>query len=87
VSPLPVVSGGEVVKALSKIGDTLDRQRGSHMILRQHGPPHRRLSVPDHQEVPTSPFEALPGKPSSVKQAAPPRTWRWTEISANSRSR
>ena len=51
MSPLPVVSGGEVVKALSKIGDTWDRQRGSHMILRQHGPPHRRLSVPDHQEV------------------------------------
>jgi len=51
VSSLPVVSGREVVKALEKIGYGFDRQRGSHMILRQQDPPHRRLTVPDHKEV------------------------------------
>jgi len=51
VSSLPVVSGREVVKALGKTGYVLDRQRGSHMILRQPLPPHRRLTVPDHAEV------------------------------------
>jgi len=51
VTALPVVSGREVVKALAKIGYVLDRQRGSHMILRQQDPPHRRLTVPDHKEV------------------------------------
>ena len=51
MTALPVVSGREVVKALEKIGFVFDRQRGSHMILRQENPPHRRLTVPDHQDV------------------------------------
>lgn len=48
---LPVVSGAEVVKAFSKLGYELDEQHGSHMILRQADPPHRRLSVPNHREL------------------------------------
>jgi len=51
VSALPVVEGREVVNALRKVGYELDRQRGSHMILRQNAPPHRRLTIPDHKEV------------------------------------
>lgn len=51
MSGLPVVSGREVVNALEKIGYAFDRQRGSHIILRQQNPPHRRLTVPDHKEV------------------------------------
>jgi len=35
VPKLPVVSGLEVVKALSKIGYDADHQTGSHIILRQ----------------------------------------------------
>ena len=48
---LPVVSGRDVVKALGKLGYELDRQKGSHMVLRQSGAPHRRAVVPDHGEV------------------------------------
>ena len=48
---LPVVSGRSVVKALGKLGYEFDRQRGSHMVLRQKAPPHRRAVVPDHKEV------------------------------------
>jgi predicted RNA binding protein YcfA (HicA-like mRNA interferase family) len=48
---LPALSGREVVKALSQIGYELDRQRGSHMILRHREPPFRRLVVPDHKEI------------------------------------
>lgn len=59
MSALPVVSGREVVKALGKIGYVLDRQRGSHMILRQQTPPHRRLTVPDHQEVAKGTLRAI----------------------------
>jgi len=59
VSPLPVASGREVVKALSKIGYVLDRQRGSHMILRQQTPPNRRLTVPDHKEVARGTLRAI----------------------------
>jgi len=59
VSALPVVSGREVVKALEKIGYMLDRQRGSHLILRQQGPPHRRLTVPDHKEVAKGTLRAI----------------------------
>jgi predicted RNA binding protein YcfA (HicA-like mRNA interferase family) len=51
VSILPCVSGREVVKALAKFGYEQDRQRGSHIILRQQEYPHRRIVVPDHKEV------------------------------------
>ncbi len=48
---LPVVSGREAAKAFQKIGYEPDEQEGSHMILRQRLPPHRRVSVPDHKEL------------------------------------
>lgn len=59
MSSLPVVSGRDVVKALGKIGYDFDRQRGSHMILRQQSPPHRRLTVPDHPEVAKGTLRAI----------------------------
>jgi predicted RNA binding protein YcfA (HicA-like mRNA interferase family) len=51
LSKLPLVSGREVVRALAKIGYERDRQRGSHIVLRQVAEPHRRLTVPDHDEI------------------------------------
>lgn len=51
MSTLPRVSGREVVNALAKFGYKEDRQRGSHIILRQLEYPHRRIVVPDHKEV------------------------------------
>jgi len=51
VSQLPRISGREVVAALAKLGYEFDRQRGSHMILRNPRPPYRRIVVPDHREV------------------------------------
>ncbi|QUV83023.1 type II toxin-antitoxin system HicA family toxin [Chloracidobacterium sp. D] len=51
MSDLPKISGRELVKALKKIGYEQDRQRGSHIILRQIDPPHRRVTVPDHKEI------------------------------------
>lgn len=51
MSYLPRVSGREAVKALGKIGYVVDRQRGSHIVLRHATPPYRRLTVPDHAEI------------------------------------
>jgi predicted RNA binding protein YcfA (HicA-like mRNA interferase family) len=48
---LPVVSGKELVRALSKLGYELDHQTGSHIILRNAHPPHRRLTVPNHRTI------------------------------------
>ncbi|MEN8151084.1 MAG: type II toxin-antitoxin system HicA family toxin [Planctomycetota bacterium] len=56
---LPVVSGREAVQALGRVGYRLDRQRGSHMILRQVDPPHRRLTVPDHRELAKGTLRAI----------------------------
>lgn len=47
---LPVVSGREAAKALERVGYRVERQRGSHLILRCDEPPHRRLTIPDHRE-------------------------------------
>jgi len=51
VSVLPRVSGRDVVKALLKAGYEHDRQRGSHIILRQLTYPHRRIVVSDHKDI------------------------------------
>lgn len=51
MSTLPRISGREVVAALLRIGYERDRQKGSHVILRQIASPHRRVVVPDHREV------------------------------------
>ena len=48
---LPVTSGRAAVKAFEKMGYAVDHQTGSHIILRHTAPPHRRLSVPDHNEL------------------------------------
>lgn len=48
---LPVLSGAQAVAAFHKIGYQVDRQRGSHIILRHSRPPYRRLSVPNHREL------------------------------------
>ena len=48
---LPIMSGLDVVKLLTKIGYAVDHQTGSHFILRNKEPPHRRLTIPNHKEV------------------------------------
>jgi predicted RNA binding protein YcfA (HicA-like mRNA interferase family) len=59
VSILPNVSGRKVVQALLKIGYEKDRQRGSHIVMRQISYPHRRIVVPDHKEVAKGTLRAI----------------------------
>jgi len=47
---LPVLSGAEAVKVFQKAGWSVDRQRGSHVILVKDGHP-ATLSIPDHKEL------------------------------------
>jgi len=51
MSILPGISGRDAVRALSKSGYEKDRQRGSHIVLRQRTYPHRRIVIPDHREI------------------------------------
>lgn len=53
------MSGRQVVAALRKLGYEVDRQRGSHIVLRNVSPPHRRLAVPDHDEVARGTLRAI----------------------------
>jgi predicted RNA binding protein YcfA (HicA-like mRNA interferase family) len=48
-----------VIRALQEIGYERDRQRGSHIVLRQTVPPHRRITVPDHREVAKGTLRAI----------------------------
>jgi predicted RNA binding protein YcfA (HicA-like mRNA interferase family) len=63
VTALPRISGRQVVAALIKVGYAKDRQKGSHIVLRQTVHPHRRLVVPDHKEVAKGTLRAI------IKQA------------------
>ena len=51
MTKLPVISGRDATKAFTKLGYRLDRQVGSHMILRSEAPPFRRLTIPDHRTI------------------------------------
>jgi len=46
---LPVISGDELVKIMSRIGYHLDHTEGSHMILLH--PSKGRISIPRHKEL------------------------------------
>jgi predicted RNA binding protein YcfA (HicA-like mRNA interferase family) len=59
VSVLPQVSGRRVVSALEKIGYEKDRQKGSHIIMRQIAEPHRRQVIPDHKVVAKGTLRAI----------------------------
>ncbi len=56
---LPVLSGHELVRLLARHGYTVDRQTGSHVILRHHDPPYQRLTVPLHREVAKGTLRAI----------------------------
>jgi predicted RNA binding protein YcfA (HicA-like mRNA interferase family) len=59
LSLLPQISGRQLVAALVKVGYVVDRQRGSHIVLRQLAAPHRRLTVPDHKEIAKGTLRAI----------------------------
>jgi predicted RNA binding protein YcfA (HicA-like mRNA interferase family) len=49
MSRLPVISGRELIKYLTKKGFIVSRQKGSHVVLKsQNG---RRVTVPLHEEL------------------------------------
>lgn len=49
---LPVVSGKEVIKALTKAGFVIDRQRGSHVRLEKNfGDDVIKVTVPLHNPL------------------------------------
>ena len=54
---LPVASGKDVIKALSKIGYYVRDRKGSHVHLRH---PYRKpLTVPDHPEIARGTLRAI----------------------------
>jgi predicted RNA binding protein YcfA (HicA-like mRNA interferase family) len=56
---VPIVSGRDLVRALERTGYVVDRQKGSHIILRHTEPPFRRVTVPDHKEVAKGTLRAI----------------------------
>jgi predicted RNA binding protein YcfA (HicA-like mRNA interferase family) len=48
MSGLPVISGREVVRALTKAGFVVDRIAGSHHLMVFPGDPTRTVTVPVH---------------------------------------
>ncbi len=54
MSRIPIISGSELIKVLSKIGYQVIRQRGSHIRLRASGKSELRpITVPNHKTVKT----------------------------------
>lgn len=58
MTKLPSVSGRQCLRALEKLGFTLRRQEGSHMILRRDDP-FSQVVVPDHRELDRGTLRAI----------------------------
>jgi len=58
VSKLPVISGADCVKALSKLGFEVYRQRGSHIVVVRKSPPGQ-TTIPDHKELDRGTLRAI----------------------------
>jgi len=58
MSKLPQVSGAEVVRALQKLGFTVRRQHGSHLILRRDNP-FAQTVVPNHDQIDRGTLRAI----------------------------
>ena len=58
MSKLPQVSGPDVVRALQKLGFTIRRQQGSHIILRRDDP-FAQTVVPNHREIDRGTLRAI----------------------------
>jgi predicted RNA binding protein YcfA (HicA-like mRNA interferase family) len=58
MSKLPQISGPDVVRALQKLGFTVRRQHGSHIIMRRDDP-FAQTVVPDHQQIDRGTLRAI----------------------------
>jgi predicted RNA binding protein YcfA (HicA-like mRNA interferase family) len=58
MSRLPQVSGAEVVRALQKIGFSVRRQHGSHIIMRRDAP-FAQTVVPNHRQIDRGTLRAI----------------------------
>jgi predicted RNA binding protein YcfA (HicA-like mRNA interferase family) len=53
---LPVISGSEAVRTLQRLGFTVVRQRGNHIVLRKGS---QGCIVPNHHEIKTGTLAGL----------------------------
>ncbi len=58
MSRLPQVSGAEVVRVLQKLGFSVRRQHGSHIIMRRDTP-FAQTVVPDHRQLDRGTLRAI----------------------------
>ena len=58
MSKLPQVSGSDLVRALQKVGFTVRRQHGSHIIMRRDEP-FAQTVVPGHRQIDRGTLRAI----------------------------
>lgn len=58
MSKLPIISGKDCVKVLEKIGFTIKRQEGSHIVMRRDNP-FNQLVVPNHKTLDRGTLRAI----------------------------
>lgn len=58
MSKLPQVSGPELVRALEKLGFSVRRQHGSHIIMRRDDP-YAQTVVPNHRQIDRGTLRAI----------------------------
>ncbi len=55
---LPIISGLDAVKAVSKVGFHIKRQKGSHIIMRRDDP-FAQICIPNHKTLDRGTLRAI----------------------------
>jgi predicted RNA binding protein YcfA (HicA-like mRNA interferase family) len=63
------LTGPEVIKGLRRLGYELDRQSGSHMILRCQLPQIHSITVPNHKPIKVGTLSAILHEIASQRRA------------------
>ena len=58
MASLPVLSGRELIRAMERAGYEVDRQKGSHIVLRRDSP-FAQVVVPDHKSIDTGTLASI----------------------------
>ena len=58
MSKLPQISGSDLVRALQRLGFTVRRQHGSHIVMRRDLP-YAQTVVPNHRQIDRGTLRAI----------------------------
>jgi len=59
MTKLPLISARKLIRALSRLGFSIDHQKGSHIVLKDDSTKTKTIVVPNHDVIDRSTLRAI----------------------------